>query len=115
MKTTILLAVLFIIALAGGYYWYESEAPTFGDQPEVSQDGYTMRDVSTHDTAQSCWSVIDGVVYDLTAWISDHPGGEAAILKLCGKDGTDAFQEEHSRNDRAKNALDVLKLGPLSN
>ena len=52
--------------------------------------------LSTHfNTPDFCWTVIDNRVYDLTRYISDHPGGEAQILSLCGIDGTAAFNGKH--------------------
>src|SRR5882724_3561566 len=41
---------------------------------------YTLADVARHRTQSSCWTTIDGNVYDLTSWIPQHPGGEAAIV-----------------------------------
>src|SRR4051812_33182532 len=52
---------------------------------------YTLADVSKHKDASSCWTAINGGVYDVTSWIDQHPGGRDAILSLCGKDGSSAF------------------------
>jgi len=57
---------------------------------------YSMNEVVMHSTATSCWSVINGNVYDLTNWITNHPGGTNAILSLCGKDGTASFTGKHA-------------------
>jgi len=35
--------------------------------------------------------IISGNVYDLTRYISIHPGGAGEIIPYCGKDGTIAF------------------------
>ncbi|MCX7589544.1 MAG: cytochrome b5 domain-containing protein, partial [Patescibacteria group bacterium] len=56
---------------------------------------YIMSDIEKHNTKESCWSVIRENVYDLTSWITKHPGGEKAILNLCGKDGTSLFEKQH--------------------
>ncbi|MCA0294675.1 MAG: cytochrome b5 domain-containing protein [Actinobacteria bacterium] len=76
--------------------------------------GYTMADVRKHATASSCWSVVDGTVYDLTKWINRHPGGRARILDMCGKDATRAFTAEHGNQKRPNDILDGYKLGKLS-
>lgn len=36
---------------------------------------YTMADVETHNTAESCWVVVEARVFDLTAFAPQHPGG----------------------------------------
>lgn len=74
---------------------------------------YTAADVATHTDASSCWTIIDGDVYDLTKAISKHPGGPQAILGLCGKDGTQAFRNQHDHNPRQENALANYKIGTL--
>ena len=86
--------------------------PTPTPTPTVA--GYTMTQVRANNTARSCWTVIDGVVYDLTKWISNHPGGSGAILFLCGTDGTNAFSAQHQNQARPAIRLDSYRLGPLN-
>jgi hypothetical protein len=81
--------------------------------PTVTTAGYTMAQVRANNTARSCWSAIDGFVYDLTRWISSHPGGSSAIVFLCGTDGTNAFKAQHENQSRPAIRLDSYKLGPL--
>jgi cytochrome b involved in lipid metabolism len=76
---------------------------------------YTLTQVSTHASATSCWTAIDGNVYDLTEWIGKHPGGERAILSICGKDGTAVFSGKHGMNGKQANILAGFKIGMLSN
>lgn len=80
--------------------------------PTVYND-YTMAQVAMHDNSQSCWSAIDGSVYDLTRWIPQHPGGSRAILSICGTDGSVAFHGQHGTNPREENVLDTFKIGVL--
>jgi hypothetical protein len=86
--------------------------PTPTPTPTVA--GYSMTQVRANNTARSCWTVIDGVVYDLTKWISNHPGGSGAILFLCGTDGTNAFSAQHQNQARPAIRLDTYRLGPLN-
>lgn len=53
---------------------------------------YTMEKVAKHNNRNDCWIVIDGNVYNVTDWISKHPGGVQPILNYCGKDATQAFK-----------------------
>lgn len=48
-------------------------------------------EVAKHNNINSCWMIILGKVYDVTATIGSHPGGTAEELKFCGKDATTAF------------------------
>jgi hypothetical protein len=82
--------------------------------PTPTITGYTMAQVRANNTARSCWTVIDDVVYDLTKWISNHPGGSSAILFLCGTDGTNAFSAQHQNQARPAIRLDTYRLGPLN-
>lgn len=43
------------------------------------------REVWKNDSAASCWVVIHGKVYDVTNYLSDHPGGPSVLLKWAGK------------------------------
>ncbi len=80
----------------------------------TTTSGYTMAQVATHNTASSCWAAINGNVYNLTAWISQHPGGQAPILSLCGTDGSAAFNGQHGGQARPASELKNFLLGPLS-
>lgn len=82
--------------------------------PSATQAGYTMADVKKANTRAKCWSAIDGNVYDLTAWISAHPGGASAITFLCGIDGSNAFKAQHEGQGRPSMRLSQYLLGPLT-
>lgn len=45
----------------------------------------TKAEVSKHSTAKSCWVVIDSKVYDVTSYLTQHPGGAAILLGQGGK------------------------------
>ena len=88
--------------------------PVVTPTPTPTVAGYTMAQVRANNTARSCWSAIDGFVYDLTRWINSHPGGAGAILFLCGTDGTNAFKAQHDNQSRPAIRLDSYRLGPLN-
>ncbi len=81
-----------------------------------AEDGgdYSMREVESRDSAESCWTVIDGTVYDLTDWIGQHPGGEQAIEGLCGTDGSDTFNAQHGGSAQQEQRLEDYALGELA-
>jgi cytochrome b involved in lipid metabolism len=74
-----------------------------------------MEKVRSNNSEASCWSVIDGNVYDLTKWISSHPGGKGNILSLCGKNGTAEFASKHRGDSNPQARLKGFLLGPLAN
>lgn len=73
----------------------------------------SMATVKTHANASSCWTVVNGNVYDLTQWISEHPGGPGVIKAICGKDGSRGFNSQHQGQARANAALAQFKIGAL--
>ena len=88
--------------------------PTPTPTPSATQAGYTMADVKKANTRAKCWSAIDGNVYDLTSWISSHPGGASAITFLCGTDGSNAFKAQHEGQGKPSMRLSQYLLGPLT-
>lgn len=75
---------------------------------------YTISDVVLHKTSTNCWTTISGEVFDLTTWIRQHPGGDKAILSICGIDGTKAFEGQHGGKAKVEMKLETFKIGNLS-
>ena len=88
--------------------------PVVSATPTPTIAGYTMEQVKANNSAQKCWSAIDSKVYDLTNWISSHPGGAGAITSLCGTDGTAAFKGQHGGSGQPASRLAGYLLGPLN-
>jgi hypothetical protein len=80
----------------------------------TTQAGYTMAKVKENNSAASCWSVINGNVYNLTQWINSHPGGPSVIRGLCGVDGTSSFNGKHRGQGNPTSTLASYLLGPLA-
>ena len=87
--------------------------PTTSPTSKPATAGYTLEQVRANNTASSCWSIIDGSVYDLTKWIGSHPGGASNIRGLCGIDGTSAFKSRHGNSSGPAGQLATYLLGPL--
>ncbi|KAJ3413230.1 hypothetical protein HDV05_008290 [Chytridiales sp. JEL 0842] len=60
-----------------------------------------MDQVRQHNSRGSCWIVVKGVVYDVTKFLKDHPGGPDAILVNAGTDSTEDFLAIHSSHARS--------------
>ncbi len=74
---------------------------------------YTLAEVAIHNNSASCWSVVSGNVYNLTSWISRHPGGSSAIKGMCGVDASTAFNGQHGGQSRPVAELAGFKIGIL--
>lgn len=55
----------------------------------------TREELSKHNTADDCWLVVHGKVYNVTPYLHFHPGGVEEMMKGAGTDATDLFNEVH--------------------
>ena len=101
---------------SGKLVWGKGVAVKASAKPSASAAaaGYTMEKVKANASATSCWSVIKGNVYNLTAWINQHPGGSSSIKSLCGVDGSVAFAAQHQGQSKPESRLSGFLLGPLT-
>lgn len=90
-----------------------STTPVTPPPTTTTTTSYTMAEVKLHNTKASCWTAVYGNVYDVTSWISRHPGGSAAITSMCGTDGTSSFDDQHGGQSRANAELGSFKIGVL--
>ena len=58
-------------------------------------DSYTAEEVKKHKTKDDCWLIIKGLVYNVTEFLSIHPGGSSIVLSVGGEDATEYFYELH--------------------
>ncbi|KAI0893234.1 FMN-dependent dehydrogenase-domain-containing protein [Annulohypoxylon nitens] len=56
----------------------------------------TAFEVTQHNSLNDLWLVVDNVVYDLSHFAPEHPGGVAVLLQHAGRDATRAYSEVHS-------------------
>ena len=63
----------------------------------------TKAELDKHKTTDSAWIIIDDKVYDVTQWLSKHPGGSAVLMDNAGLDATAPFENlDHSEDARKK-------------
>lgn len=131
-KTPIIIAIL-VIVIALGIVWAQNsnkqKNQTKSDDSTVvipsensdtqnptkpsSPSGYSLATVESHNSTSSCWTVINGNVYDVTSWINKHPGGKQAILGTCGKDASAYFNGQHGGQAQPISVLATFKIGAL--
>merc|ERR1712014_489979 len=78
------------------------------EEDEGGDDGITMAEAAKHTTKTDCWVVVSGQVLDVTSFLSQHPGGELAILTFAGKDATEEFNMIHPPDVIPKYAPDAI-------
>ena len=123
LETKLTLFILAIIISGGVFIILKS--PGKNPNPETAvlpntasvigalTESYFIADVASHRDATSCWTAISENVYDLTPWISKHPGGKEAILSICGIDGTKAFTAQHGGQAKPEAELRSFFIGKL--
>lgn len=117
-KHIYILAGAVVIFLAGVIYisiYKGQESPKVENKPVVDVSTvYSMSEIADHNSRESCWTAVNGSAYDLTDWIDSHPGGQAAILNLCGTDSTAVFSDQHGGQPRPEEELASHKIGVLA-
>jgi len=73
---------------------------------------YTEDAVKKHNTVQDCWVILHGKVYDVTNYLSLHPGGKQLIFRSAGKDITDDF-EGMFHSIKARDIMEKYEVGAL--
>jgi cytochrome b involved in lipid metabolism len=75
--------------------------------------GLSAAEVAKHASPDDCWLIINQKVYDVSEYLTSHPGGTAVVTPYCGKEATSAFEAiKHSQ--LAIIHLESLYVGDLA-
>ncbi|KDQ53167.1 hypothetical protein JAAARDRAFT_39535 [Jaapia argillacea MUCL 33604] len=55
-----------------------------------------LSELKKHNKKEDAWTAISGKVYNITAYLRFHPGGEKELMRVAGRDGTKLFALTHS-------------------
>ena len=69
------------------------------DQDTSPLPEYSLDQVAQHCSLDDCWIVIFDKIYDVTDFLSEHPGGEYIILESAGRDATIPFRGSRHGKD----------------
>jgi cytochrome b involved in lipid metabolism len=72
----------------------------------------TMVEVAKHKSSSDCWTVFQGVVYNITPFLEYHPGGKEELMRGAGLDCTDLYMKYHAWVN-ADAVLGKLRIGKL--
>jgi cytochrome b involved in lipid metabolism len=53
----------------------------------------TPSQLKLHNTPEDAWSSFEGKVYNITPYLTFHPGGQKELMRAAGRDGTKLFGE----------------------
>lgn len=75
----------------------------------------SIEEVVKHNTKESAWIIVDGSVYDITEFLTQHPGGIEILGPYLGKEATEAFKTDlfHQHSTLAHKMLRSYKIGNL--
>ncbi|ORY94121.1 cytochrome b5-like heme/steroid binding domain-containing protein [Syncephalastrum racemosum] len=73
---------------------------------------FSFEDISKHNTRDDLWMVINGKVYDITAFVDEHPGGEEVLVDEGAKDATGPF-DDVGHSDDARELLQKYYIGDI--
>lgn len=81
-----------------------------------SPTGYTLAEVARHGDGQDCWMIIDARVYDLSAYVPDHPARTGLIEAWCGREASEAYhtkQRGRPHTPQADALLNEYRIGTV--
>nr|CAD7587161.1 unnamed protein product [Timema genevievae] len=73
---------------------------------------YKRDEVAKENNGETTLMIIHNSVYNVTAYLKEHPGGEEVLLEQGGKDATEAFEDVGHSLD-ARDLMDNYKVGEL--
>ncbi|RAO73927.1 uncharacterized protein BHQ10_009939 [Talaromyces amestolkiae] len=72
---------------------------------------FSPKEVAEHNSLEDIWIIVDGGVYDLTKFLSEHPGGKKILQGVAGKDASKKFHKYHRKTTLAE--YNRLRIGDL--
>jgi len=73
----------------------------------------SVEEILAHQSLEDLWLVVDDVVYDLSEFALEHPGGVEILLRYAGHDATAAYSEIHAPSLIRTSLPESKKIGIL--
>lgn len=77
-------------------------------KPAAAERAYTLAQVGEHAKLEDCWMAIRGQVYDLTAYIPQHPTSRRVLQPWCGTDATEGMDDKGIGRPHSEHAWGLL-------
>lgn len=107
---------LFWLAVIAAWLGSRWEPATLHESPAKVSKRFTLADVTQHAKEEDCWMAINGKVYDLSAYIPEHPSRPTIILPWCGKEASEAYRTKMKgkpHSAMANELLEIYEIGEL--
>lgn len=116
-KLFLVATALFWLAILAAWLGGRWEPTTLHEAPAKVSKRFTLVEVAQHAKEEDCWMAINDKVYDLSAYIPEHPSLPAIILPWCGKEASEAYRTKMKGKPHSAMANELLKtyeIGDLS-
>jgi len=67
-----------------------------------------MTEIAKHNKSSDCWLLVNNKVYNVSSYISAHPGGSGTIIPNCGKESTQLYNTKGGNKPHSGNANNML-------
>ena len=74
-------------------------------------------ELARHATPEDCWMAIDGVVYDFTDYLPQHPAPPVVMTTWCGREATEPYRTKgygRPHSPAADALLPAYRVGRLA-
>ena len=109
--------LVFWLAVAGFWAADLILSPAEAEVTVAATDAkYSAEETARHNNADDCWMIIDGQVYDLSAYVPQHPSDPAIFTPWCGKEATEAYRTKtkgRPHSPYADSLLPEFQIGAL--
>ena len=117
MRKIYLMSTAAFWILVGGLWLAGLSAPeTLADAGAPVKKSYSLAEVATHATPGNCWMAIHGKVYDVTAYLPDHPSRPEIVEVWCGREASTAYDTKtrgRRHSEEADRMLEGYFIGDL--
>jgi uncharacterized membrane protein len=113
----VVVGLTYVVGNSGARSTWEEPLAQAKEPPAVASEitgAISMAEVSQRNTRESCWSVVNDAVYDLTEFIARHPAGADSIVEMCGEDASEEFNGTHDGQAEPEEWLAVFKIGQVA-
>lgn len=97
------------VADRGGEIVADTTAP-------IAEKRYSLAQIAPHATPEDCWMAINGRIYDLSAYLPEHPSRPDIIEPWCGKEASEAYRTKtrgRPHSEEANLLLGTYLIGVL--
>jgi cytochrome b involved in lipid metabolism len=106
----------FWIAIAAFWLFGVTAPKSAAETQAAAKKLFSLAEVASHGAPNDCWMAIRGKVYDLTAYLPDHPSRPEIVEKWCGKEASDAYETKtkgRAHSPDADRLLESYLIGDL--